>query len=74
MAMNQMNTLEHTPLTTQDRCDRCGAQAYVRAVLTNGGELIFCSHHHREFAVGLKAAAVAIHDESERITSSANER
>jgi len=74
MAMNQMNTLEHAPLTAQDRCDRCGAQAYVRAVLTNGGELIFCSHHHREFAVSLKAAAVAIHDESERITSSANER
>ena len=74
MAMNQMNTLEHAPLTAQDRCDRCGAQAYVRAVLASGGELIFCSHHHREFADGLKAAAVAIHDESDRINSSANER
>ena len=74
MAMNQMNTLEHAPLTAQDRCDRCGAQAYVRAVLASGGELIFCSHHHREFADGLKAAAIAIHDESDRITSSANER
>ena len=39
MAMNQMNTLEHAPLTAQDRCDRCGAQAYVRAVLTNGTSL-----------------------------------
>jgi len=74
MAMNQMNTLEHAPLTAQDRCDRCGAQAYVRAVLASGGELIFCSHHHREFSDGLKAAAVAIHDESDRINSSANER
>lgn len=74
MAMNQMNTLEHAPLTAQDRCDRCGAQAYVRAVLASGGELIFCSHHNREFADGLKAAAVAIHDESDRINSSANER
>ena len=74
MAMNQMNTLEHAPLTAQDRCDRCGAQAYVRAVLASGGELIFCSHHHSEFADGLKAAAVAIHDESDRINSSANER
>ena len=74
MAMNQMNTLEHAPLTAQDRCDRCGAQAYVRAVLASGGELIFCSHHHREFADALKAAAVAIHDESDRINSSANER
>lgn len=74
MAMNKMNTLEQAPLTAQDRCDRCGAQAYVRAVLTNGGELVFCSHHHREFATGLKAASIAIHDQSDRITSSANER
>lgn len=74
MAMNQMKTLEQAPLTAQDRCDRCGAQAYVRAVLASGSDLIFCSHHHREFAVGLKSAAVAIHDESDRIKSSANER
>jgi len=74
MAMNQMKTLEQAPLTAQDRCDRCGAQAYVRAVLASGSDLIFCSHHHREFAVGLKAAAVAIHDESDRIKSSANAR
>lgn len=72
--MNQMKTLEQAPLTAQDRCDRCGAQAYVRAVLASGSDLIFCSHHHREFAVGLKAAAVAIHDESDRIKSSANAR
>lgn len=72
--MNQMKTLEQAPLTAQDRCDRCGAQAYVRAVLASGSDLIFCSHHHREFAVGLKAASIAIHDQSDRITSSANER
>lgn len=28
-------------LTAADRCDRCGAQAYVR--LDNG--LLFCAHH-----------------------------
>ena len=26
-----------TPLTALDRCDRCGAQAYVRVVLAAGG-------------------------------------
>ena len=35
-------------LTTVDRCDRCGAQAYVRVVLgASGGELLFCAHHAR---------------------------
>src|SRR5262245_9549215 len=29
------------PLTAVDRCDRCGAQAYVRAVLAGGGDLLF---------------------------------
>ena len=34
-------------LTAMDRCDRCGAQAYVRALLPNGLELLFCAHHNR---------------------------
>lgn len=32
--------IEHQALTTADRCDRCGAQAYVRITLRNGGELL----------------------------------
>ena len=35
-------------LTAADRCDRCSAQAYVRATLHAGGELLFCAHHGRE--------------------------
>lgn len=31
-------------LTTADRCDSCGAQAYVR-VTGVSGELVFCGHH-----------------------------
>ena len=34
-------------LTRSDRCDRCGAQAFVRAILPSGGELLFCGHHAR---------------------------
>ena len=67
MAMNQMNTLEHAPLTAQDRCDRCGAQAYVRAVLATGGELMFCAHHGKEYAEKLAAIAVKIQDETARL-------
>jgi hypothetical protein len=41
-------TLTSPPLTAADRCDRCGAGARVRAVLTSGGELLFCQHHANE--------------------------
>ena len=33
-------------LTAQDRCDRCGAQAYHRIEFT-ASELLFCAHHYR---------------------------
>lgn len=36
----------HKPLTINDRCDKCGVQARVRATLANG-ELYFCGHHAR---------------------------
>ena len=43
-----MTTLAERPaLTATDRCDRCGAQAYVRVELTGGAELLFCAHHAR---------------------------
>lgn len=54
-------------LTAADRCDRCGAQAYIRAELNSGGELLFCAHHGREHADKLRNVALAIHDESERL-------
>lgn len=54
-------------LTAEDRCDRCGAQAYIRVELNSGGELLFCAHHGREHADKLRSVAVTIHDESERL-------
>jgi hypothetical protein len=54
-------------LTAADRCDRCGAQAYVRARLANGGELLFCAHHGREHLPKLREHAAEIHDESDRL-------
>jgi hypothetical protein len=53
-------------LTAADRCDRCGAQAYVRARLNAGGELLFCAHHGREHLPKLREHA-EIHDESDRL-------
>ena len=71
--MTEQVILESTPLNALDRCDRCGAQAYVRATLATGGELMFCAHHGKEYAEKLKAVAVAIQDESERLVESKNE-
>jgi hypothetical protein len=56
-----------SPLTTEDRCDRCGAQAYVRVHLPSGGELMFCAHHGREHEDKIKAVAVNVHDETSKL-------
>jgi hypothetical protein len=53
-----------------DRCDRCGAQAYVRVELVSGGELLFCAHHAREHAEKLQQIAATIHDDSDRLSTS----
>jgi hypothetical protein len=55
-------------LSAADRCDRCGAQAFVRARLHGGGELLFCAHHGRKHAPALEGHA-DIHDESDRLTT-----
>ena len=65
--MSEQVLLESVPLNALDRCDRCGAQAYVRAVLVTGGELMFCAHHGKEYAEKLKEVAVKIQDESDKL-------
>lgn len=57
-----------SPLTASDRCDRCGAQAYVRVVLASGGELLFCAHHARRYEPQLKALAAEIQDETDKLS------
>ncbi|TWF78560.1 hypothetical protein FHX44_114483 [Pseudonocardia hierapolitana] len=41
-------------LTRQDRCDRCAAEAQVRAVLPSELDLLFCAHHARKHAPRLR--------------------
>ena len=62
-------TVAPSPLTASDRCDRCGAQAYLRVELASGGELLFCAHHAREHGDRLKEIAVAVQDETHRLTT-----
>jgi hypothetical protein len=59
--------IEDSHLNASDRCDRCGAQAYVRVTMASGFDLLFCSHHSKEHADKLKQVALAIHDETKRI-------
>ncbi len=57
------------PLTAADRCDRCGARAYIRVVLPGGGELLFCGHHGRAHETALRSAAADIQDQSDALAS-----
>ena len=59
--------VDTTPLTALDRCDRCGAQAYVRATLPGGQELLFCGHHGNAHRPSLLVAGAALHDETEKL-------
>ncbi|MEY3908337.1 MAG: hypothetical protein RLZZ90_244 [Actinomycetota bacterium] len=55
-------------LNANDRCDICGAQAYIRVTLSTG-ELIFCSHHGNEQRAKLEPIALSWHDETEKLLS-----
>lgn len=53
-------------LKVSDRCDRCGAQAYLKAILGES-ELMFCGHHGPEAYLGLIVSQFEIIDERYRI-------
>lgn len=59
-------------LTTLDRCDSCGAQAYVHVTGVTG-DLFFCGHHYEKIvnnAVGydkMMKFAFKVVDERERL-------
>ena len=54
-------------LTPADRCDGCGAQAYVRVTLVTGGELLFCGHPWGRHAEALKPRVAEVIDETDRL-------
>lgn len=68
--MNTATATSETPLTAVDRCDRCGAQAYLRVSLQAGGELLFCAHHAREHGDKLREIASHVHDETDKLADS----
>jgi len=54
-------------LSDADRCDRCGARAYVVAMF-DAGQLAFCAHHGRQYSAALATAAALVLDESDLVT------
>ena len=51
-------------LAVTDRCDRCGAQAFVRVILSGGADLLFCGHHWSRHEAVLRDQSVEIIDET----------
>lgn len=58
--------VKHRALTPFDRCDRCGFQAFILAVMGDF-ELTFCGHHGRENEDQLILQGFSISDETHRI-------
>lgn len=57
---------EDKPLTAADRCDACGAQAYLRATL-GLAELLFCLHHSKDNRQTLADKGWIIFDETKKL-------
>ena len=56
-------------LLPADRCDRCGAQAFVKVEMASGGDLLFCDHDYRRHELVLLAYAARVIDEREHINA-----
>lgn len=55
-------------LRIADRCDSCGAQAFVLAKF-GGGELMFCGHHFTKYEINIRSQSFEIVDEREWINA-----
>lgn len=57
------------PLDSSVRCDRCGAQAYVRVRIAKSGlGLDFCKHHYDKHEPEVRKVTDAIMDRRQTIT------
>lgn len=62
------NVVELPALTAADRCDICGAQAFIRVVLASG-DLVFCGHHGTANKDKLKPIAISWQDETDKLSN-----
>ncbi len=60
-------------LNNADRCDSCGAQAFVWVNMPNSQSgLLSCSHHFNKYEVKLRELAIDIFDERYKINVKAS--
>lgn len=62
-----INDLISKDLTVMDRCDRCKAQAWIRAY-KDDLELLFCKHHGDENFPALFAQGFIVQDDTYKMT------
>lgn len=61
-----MTQLKSRQLQAADRCDKCGAQAFVIAKF-GAGQLMFCGHHFTQYEIMIREQSYEIVDEREYI-------
>ena len=61
-----MDTENAVTLTAQDRCDSCGAQAFVYTELKSG-YLLFCAHHWNKYRESLEPNLRSFVDETHKL-------
>ena len=55
-------------LKNADRCDTCGAQAFVWAIMPDSDAgLMYCGHHFNKYEAKLREVAIDIFDERYKI-------
>jgi transcription elongation factor Elf1 len=54
-------------LDARFRCDKCGAQAYVRTTLNSGLPLFWCGHHAHEYEAELRPQCKEWYSETNRL-------
>lgn len=60
-------------LNNIDRCDSCGAQAFVWVNMPNSQSgLLYCSHHFNKYEAKLRELAIDIFDERYKINVKAS--
>lgn len=63
------------PLTANDRCDSCGAQAYATALMPlSVHPMLFCGHHFAHFEFKLRSSGAILTDERYRIQEEEDRR
>ena len=66
--MTETQIVEERQIKIADRCDRCGAQAFV-LVKGVSGELYFCGHHYQKNEAALIKFAYEVVDERNYINA-----